>query len=365
MQDRRPIMAILFNRQFISSLNSQDAPEEGIGYMDSAKAVGIKAYFFSVDDINLSDRSIHGWNQGAFGQWVHTRIPWPDFFYDQGKDMPQAERAEADAMRKILPKLVTPINSRRFLDKWFLHCALARYPHMVRLLPDTRLGRSPRLLEAMFKRYWAVIAKPTNSSRGRGISLVRLTGNKRYRVQSYKGEITRNLTIEKAFQLVLQIAGRDRVLLQRHLKLLEAGGRRFDIRMLMGKNAHGEWIVVSPRLRLGQKDSIITNTNRGADRLPLLDTLQQVLDRPTAQLLYSEAEQLSVMVCRYIERAVGPMGEIGLDFIVDQNLRFWFIEANPQPGKALMPHERGTATPLLYRHVMEYCAYLWWLECRE
>ena len=365
MQDRRPIIAILFNRQFISSLNSQDAPEEAIGYMESARAVGINAYFFSVDDINLSDRIIHGWKQGAFGQWVHTMIPWPDFFYDQGKDMPQAERAEADAIRKTLPKLVTPINSRRFLDKWFLYRALARYRVMVRLLPDTRLGRSPRHLEAMFKRYWAVIAKPTNSSRGRGISLVRLTGNKRYRVQSYKGEISRNLTIDKAFRLVLQIAGRDKVLLQKHLRLLEAGGRRFDLRMLMGKNAHGQWIVVSPRLRLGQKDSIITNTNRGADRLPLLDTLQQVLDGPRAQLLYSKAVRLSLMVCRYIERVVGPMGEMGLDFIVDQNLRFWFIEANPQPGKTPLPQERVTPTPLLYRHVMEYCAYLWWLECRE
>lgn len=359
MQEQRPIMVILFNRQFISSLNSQHAPEGALGYMESARAVGIDVYFCSVDDIDTSNHTMYGWRQDTQGNWVHTTIPWPNFFYDQGKDMPQAERAEAEALRKTLPQLVTPINSRRFLDKWFLHRALARYPIIARLLPDTRLGRCPQHLKVMFKRYWAVIVKPTNSSRGRGISVVRLSGRKSYRVQSYKGDVAKNQTIEQAFRLVLHNAGRDQVLLQRYLKLQKAGGRRFDLRMLMGKNAHGVWIVASPRMRLGQKDSLITNTNRGADRMPLLENLQEALGQQAAQKLYAKAEHLSVLVCRYIERVVGPMGEIGLDFILDQDMRLWFIEANPQPGKTPLPQERVTPTPLLYRHVMEYCTYLW------
>ncbi len=354
----RPAIAILFNRRFIRSF-SQEPPEEAVGYMRAAETRNILAYFCSVDDINLGNQTIRGWSRNAAGRWEQASRPWPDYFYDQGKDMSKDERTEVDALRQELPKLATPINTIRFLDKWFLHRGLMRYTQLAPLLPDTGMCSHPRQLGAMLRRHRQVIVKPTNSSRGRGISLVTRTANRKFRVESYKGSAVQNLSLQQAFQEALKNANRDRVLLQQYLGLLEVNGRRFDLRMLMGKDSQGKWLVVSPRMRRGRKGSFVTNTNRGADRLPLLENLQKAVGYREAIRLYAKAERLAIEVCRYIERVVGPMGEIGLDFIVDKDLRFWFIEGNPQPGKSPMPHEAAEEVPLLYSHVMDYCRYLW------
>jgi hypothetical protein len=355
----RPVMAILVNRRFIGSLGNLFAPDEALYYLRSAAAEGISAYFCSVDDIHPSDRTVFGWSEQLPGFLVRTSVPWPDFFYDQGKDMDKDERALADRLRSELIGMIKPVNSQRFLDKWLLHQALRRFRRMRHLLPDTRLGWQPGHLRAMLRRHRAVIAKPTNSSRGRGISLITMRGRRGYTVESAKGEVVECSDLQSAFQQVLSNARRTRVLLQQRLPLLAANGRLFDLRLLMEKNSAGQWILVSPRLRLGREGRIITNTNKGADRLPLLYHLTNILGESAANRISTKAEQLAIMVCRHIERVVGPMGEIGLDFIVDDAHRLWFIEGNPQPGKTPMPEELIGNTPLLYRHVMSYCAHLW------
>jgi len=273
--------------------------------------------------------------------------------------MTPAERAKADALRKVLTKLVTPVNTARFLDKWFLHRSLVRYPAIAPLLPHTVLCSHPHQLRQMLTENETIIAKPTDSSRGRGISLIRKLSGHQYQVESSMGHIYYASSILSVYRKAQSIAHRKQVLLQKQLHLLQIDNRRFDLRMLMGKNVQGQWIVASPRIRLGQPNSFITNTSQGAERLPLLPTLQQAVGLDLALALYEQVKQAAETICNYIELVVGPMGEIGLDFIVDDQLRIWFIEANPQPGKAPLPHEETKDPPLLYRHVMDYCSYLW------
>jgi hypothetical protein len=131
--------------------------------------------------------------------------------------------------------------------------------------------------------------------------------------------------------------------------------------MTMIKDGHGQWAsTVASGIRLAQPGMLVTNCVRGAEWLQFPNGLAQFIgDRPNNEAILAKIMDTSVLVLERLEEALGPMGEVGLDFALDQDLRLWLLEANAKPSKE--PNDYRPGGPIQDKHllIMEYARYLW------
>ncbi|GEB32281.1 MULTISPECIES: YheC/YheD family protein [Brevibacillus] len=211
-------------------------------------------------------------------------------------------------------------------SKWALHNYYSRSASLRRYLPPTAIF-SRKTLRDYMSRYSSVFIKPDNEHMGRGV--IKAWKEKgRYTFVKEKGSQKHASSIDQLYKKVRQKSGSTRHIIQKTIPLAKVHGRRFDIRVMMMRNAAGKWEFAAMLAKVAGKDSIITNVRRGGGyALKVSTALAPTLSKAQIERVTKRLIQLGYEISAHFNQ-FKRRSELGIDFAVDRSGRIYLIEVN-------------------------------------
>jgi hypothetical protein len=345
-----PVVGMLVNTSFMRSLGKRKIPVTAIEHLqEAAPYTSSLCYCFSIKGVDWKNKRIKGYTfiPGA-NKWEARWFPMPYIIYDRGVNFTVEQKPIVKAIRekfKSDPE-IRFINTRGTLGKWPLYNSLYKYPEVRSYLPETILYTSFDDVISMLKKHKFIFIKSSTGSRGEEVLSIKLVDNK-YRIDYYDDKLKiKTLNdingvkehIEK-FVEEKRALGRVKFIIQQGIKLLKYKGHRMDIRIHIVKNGEGKWQATNYYGIYSKGNSTITNFCVGGD-FNLYENLYPEIKEQHPKITIPTQEeigQITVKVATFIEKAFGPMGEIGMDMAIDENGRVWFFEGNARPDKYRTP----------------------------
>ncbi len=125
--------------------------------------------------------------------------------------------------------------------------------------------------------------------------------------------------------------------------------------MVVQKNGIGKWDVSGGCSRQSLANYYLTNSPRrviSVDKLIAEDNL-------VSEELIEQIKNISLQTAVRIEKGLGHMGELSVDFGVDSQGKLWIIEANGKPQKILIDRLKDDElSARIYLRPLEYAFYL-------
>lgn len=312
-----------------------------------ADALGIDVLVFSPRGIKWKAKLIRGYLYSQ-GKWSETQSPFPGAVYN--RIYTASNKLTARLEKAIGEKTV--FNSVTWFDKWDVYTTL-RKTKAASALPETMLY-SLDGLKKMLAKYGKVIVKPRRGQFGKGV----------YRIEASEAgySLYHNLSIpkhtepsvEKLFFSIDYLFRAKPFILQQFIPFAQYKGQIFDIRLYVQKNGRGAWTVNGGLSRVAFEGVYITNQSSH-----LAGISQMVKQRAITARQFEEMKRLCIAVAKALEKSVGHLGEVCVDFCVDASGSVWIIEVNGHTQKKLLLRlDDASVEKIRYYHPLEYAQHL-------
>ena len=127
----------------------------------------------------------------------------------------------------------------------------------------------------------------------------------------------------------------DEIIIQPQISIPGFKSRYFDIRSLVQRTDADHLDLTGIVVRVGSKGSYVPNIDQGGLALEVRPWLNKIFEQQQAEEIYRQIQLLSIKIFQRLELEFGPIGEAGLDFLIDDQRRIWIIEANSKPGRVV------------------------------
>lgn len=223
-----------------------------------------------------------------------------------------------------------PFNS----SKWALHRFYSRSSRLRHYLPPTAVF-SRSSLESFLSRYSSVYIKPDREHMGRGV-IKAWKEDGRYSFVKEKGSRKHSKSVRGLYERIRKNNSSTRHIIQKTIPLAKVGGRRFDIRVMMMRNASGKWEYAAMLAKIAGKGSIITNVRRGGGYALKVETaLASFLSKESIARVKKRLIELGYQISSHFDH-FKRRSQLGIDFAVDRSGRIYLIEVNHEvPSHAL------------------------------
>lgn len=309
---------------------------------------------YTPDDVDLHHPVIRGYVY-QLGRWVKQDHPYPsishDIGYYSGSDTLQKVKAI-----KAHPQL--PFLGYGLGNKWNIHKHLIKSLQLKPYLLPTVPALNTSTVMQMLKKHRAVMLKPLNGSRGKGI--MKLSFDEHGYTLEENEKLQQHFSEEEFRLTIAGILSKERYLVQKWVDIRDQNGSVFDIRVLMQKNGSARWVLTGMGVRQGSQEKITSNLTGGGQAFPVLPFLKEQFSPSVAKELYSKLEQVSYLIPSFLERSYGKrLVELGLDIAIDRKTKIWIIEVNIKPGRTLWKKISDMeADRISLRHPIQYARYL-------
>ncbi|ELK43227.1 YheC/YheD family protein [Brevibacillus agri] len=299
----------------------------------AGQKLGAEIYLFSHQDVHGKEKKIRGFVPKAGGGWTSRWFPWPEVVIDR--------------YRRRVPEYIRMRNSDLFFfanspfsKKWRVTQLLAKDERVKRWIPETHLYEKKKMT-SMLARYPLVYVKPGNGSGGKSILRVAAVGkeyalsgrDKQYQVHTARLDSKAAVENWVGRWVAEQRIADGNFLVQQGLDLGLIPNHVVDVRVLIQKDAEGEWSVTGSGVRIGEPGSSTSNLHGGGRAVPFVPLIESCFGRRQAPHTIRECHLLAHEVASTLEDYFGRMMEFGLDIGVDVNGQVWLIEVNPKPGR--------------------------------
>ncbi|MFO7262886.1 MAG: hypothetical protein A6D91_03585 [Bacillaceae bacterium G1] len=358
-----PVVGIFVRPDYLTAIAQGRVPLTAKKDVQANAVAKCLITFFSVDGIRWEEQTIRGWTYSpAHKRWISRWFPFPDVIYDRGVHYPPSLKPKVKAARARFraDPHIQFINNSDYLGKWELYTRLSQYPEMRPYLPETRRYESIRDLETMLQNHPLVYIKSFYGSQGKEVmSVAKVT--KGYRVKFYHNGIQRwrAVSLSQIETWIRRFFGNKPLVLQRGIDLLTYKGRRIDLRVLLCKDGTGQWKAIYNQANVSLPGSTITTIGRNFKNYTDVYRLFRRIGKPARLPTDDTIRRETIRIARYIDKAFGPQGELGMDMAVDRQGKIWFIEANTRPEKLPIPgleDTRGVSPQFLA--VFQYATFL-------
>ncbi|WP_040204427.1 YheC/YheD family endospore coat-associated protein [Neobacillus jeddahensis] len=253
--------------------------------------------------------------------WKKDRFPYPDLVYNRIPFRKIEKNERCQQFFSLLKEKNIPFFNPSFIDKYELFSLLKNHEYLQHFLPQTILIQDKRGLSTFLKKLKRLYLKPTQSSKGKGIVRIKLTGNEQVQLEgvnkqehyhsfSHFWEQWGTELLEKSY------------LAQEEIQSAEHDGHRFDFRILAHAN-HDEYIVTGVGIRQSQEQGITTHIPAGGKLLPY-------------QLLQSSKhdqfiQSIVIPIGKALSKHLGYFGEFSIDAGVSEMGQYYIYEVNSKP----------------------------------
>lgn len=208
-------------------------------------------------------------------------------------------------------------------------------PEMRKLVPETR-RMNEHSLRDMLQLYSMVYVKPESGTYGKGVMRVERIGGT-YSYQS--GEKKRSFdTFDALYRSVKRHKRNRPYLVQRGIRLLKHRGRRFDLRVMVQRNARREWETTGIIGRVAHPRKIVTNYHSGGKPTEVRKLLRPHAPGHQLPRIESELSAIGRNAARALSRTYPGIDSVGADIGLDDGLRAWIIELNTNPDPYIFRH---------------------------
>lgn len=332
----RPVIGVLVNNFFF---HVADGKLFAAKLMQANEKARCSIYFFYPENIDWSNKKIQGYLPAMNNEeWLVSWWPFPDIIYDRGAGFRNYKKTKVEEVRRHFHNLpeIQFINSGK-LEKWKVYDKLSKFTNAKSCLPETILYQDFQDIKKMLARYKTIFLKTSAGSGGRGVFSIENQGKgfylRYYSDGTHQTKFAATLrAIYPYLDRIARAAG-DRIVVQQGIRLVQLRGRRLDLRVLMVKDKNGIWSAVYNQARVAQEGAVITNLSLGGNVMNYSD-IYPVLKASYPSIAVDEKiRDICAGISRYIEKAFGPFGEIGLDLAIDEAGKVWLLEANSKPSK--------------------------------
>ncbi|MEW9670692.1 YheC/YheD family protein [Ammoniphilus sp. 3BR4] len=324
-----------------------------------AESLNTEVFVFSPDDqLETGQFRALAYKKGK--GWTPKICPPPDIIYDRFRNM------QPQAFRKFVQfrnQTSLPFLNSRLAHKWNLHRFLQSHPDVSKWLPESLFLESTKDVSTLFKKYPTIYIKPVNGTGGRGILAVKRHGTETFLVS---GRDPLRRKVKKSFTSLGQLSHfiaawtKDtKYIVQQGLNLEWEPGLVTDFRLLVQKNAQGDWALTGLGGKVGTKNSATSNLHSGGKAVHPDRFLQKYLPESKRLSIYEECKELGLSVAQVLENKFGRLTELGIDIGIDRDGQVWIIEVNNKPGRDIF-HQIGDLDTYrkAVRRPVEYARFL-------
>lgn len=320
-------------------------------------------YVFRGQDINPSKRTVNGYCYDyAANKWKKHEFPYPDAVIDRCYPNPYIYHS-------LLEQVIGPgkiFNKQSMINKLDFFEALDTDNFLRKYIPQTRSFNHSLDLTYFLQKYPEVFLKPVNAMKGNGIVVVRNIGQGllecQYRIKGKNFNQQINSTAE-IYPVLESAAGLSRpyVIQQGVSRMIYQEGP-FSFRTWAMKNGKGRWVMPGMFAKGTFGKSFLTNFTAGAKLIPLKGLFDEIIPRLpySKRKLVRSMKNLTLKTAAVLDKHYGPLGELGLDIVLDIKGSPWLIEANGNPGNIpiFIQTEYPSWRNLVFQYPLDYASFL-------
>ncbi|MFD2170662.1 YheC/YheD family protein [Tumebacillus lipolyticus] len=309
----------------------------------------IPILFFHPHQMALGANSVSGFRQRANGSWWYGRTKLPHLIVDQVFVHIARLDPQYAALKRSLRARGIPVLNPRLPDKRGVWRALSDSPALAAHLPATdSLLRAEEAI-GWLTRYPSVFLKPVRGSKGQGVLCISRAEDGLFTIAEQKRR-----TVDRAqlLQLIAAQLKRTPHLIQQGVSLVEVGGCKIDLRVVLFRDGERRWRPVTTVPRAGQAGQAVTNLARGGRIEPLswleAEMNKRRLNMPTRE----QIEQVAILTAEALTPIRPTLAFLGIDIGLTTDGELYPLDINPRPGRqALSMADRKAA----YQHLLAFC----------
>ncbi|WP_164931546.1 YheC/YheD family protein [Longirhabdus pacifica] len=336
------------------------------GPIQANKKVGVTLYLFSQHNVNFRRNTILGTvYDSTQKKWKKKRFVLPHVVYNFNTLTPRSTFI-IKTMRKKGIRFITPPIRKYY--KWHQHTMLSKNEEINKHLPDTRRVHLQRInvlrqtLRLMLNQYGSVYIKGNFANYGSQIFKVSTSPSPHHAFQySFKRKhiIRGNVdNIDQIITVMKKYFKTNDLIIQQTIPLLHYKNQIVDFRAEAQRGKDGELNITGITTRIGVQNSPITNYGSMVDFDTFMMDYSDQISIHLDDLKNSVEEKLKQIYLAY-EKEYGNIGEMGMDFALDTNFKFWHIECNRRSGKnAFLVAQKRQNIEKLYMNPLLYAKYL-------
>lgn len=290
-------------------------------YCQNYSQIGGLVYFCTIEGVDLKSKTISGYyfdpDVGKAGRLKPGVFPFPGVVY-------RRLRISMSILSELYKHVGNKIFNARIFNKWEMWTVLSKAGFTN--TPFTTRLNGPDSLKKMLDLYSSIYLKPEIGRFGNGILKIEKTADG-YILKEKSGITFCLEEFIQVFNLVQENKNKGNYIIQQAVPL-NFKQNPIDFRVILQKDGSQKWTCSGVIAKNGLKGQIHTN-NPSYIELGH-DALQRIFELSPEEALEKENEiiRICTQACLLIERTYGKFGDVGIDVIVDENLKIWVLEIN-------------------------------------
>ncbi|NEN86069.1 YheC/YheD family protein [Paenibacillus elgii] len=313
------------------------------------KAAHMRLFCFTPSEIDWKRKTILGLHHSKW-KWVQQRFPFPEVVYNRCYTTKKTtiERLEAAIGSSKC------FNQQNRFDKYEIYKLLSQplAPYLPETVPYDR-ETAAQLLET----HKVLYVKPCYGYQGKGVYRVEAKESGEIHISQHYFSPQFVAADVPQYQTKLdKLLGSALYLVQQGVNLQQWNDQVFDVRALVQKDESGVWSVTNVVSRIAHKGCFNTSI---CDKICMSDeVLRHLYPHEKADAFLQTIRDISLKAAETVESGTGlHLGELSVDFALDNDERLWIIEVNGKPQKEIYDEFRGQDA--VYKRPLQYADYLY------
>jgi len=285
--------------------------------------------------------------------WKEETLPFPDAVYNRcyKKTTNIAHSVESIIGHKCF-------NTITHFNKWVIYNLLKK-SQLKAYLPDTFLYDQSKFSNIL-EQFKLLYIKPVYGNKGKKVYRIELVENGDTLISSHslapRYICRKNEDIQGKLAEIM--GQKQQYIMQKGIRSSQVEDCYYDLRVLVQKDIYGKWTISAIASRIAYDDffntAIFKAIYDAEIYLPQLFPLKE-----TGETLLQILKDVSIKAAGLLDYHLGLLGELSVDFILDENSNLWIIEINGKPQKSIYKNIEGFRyEELIYQRPLEYAYYL-------
>ncbi|SEO76057.1 YheC/YheD family protein [Paenibacillus sp. OV219] len=313
--------------------------------------LNLHLFAFTPSDINWENQRINGLSLNK-GVWKQSSFAFPKVVYNRSfnKKTITIQRLEnVIGTNKCFNKI-------NFFSKWDLY-NLFKQSELNPYIPET-LSYDQANVSELLEKYHVVYIKPAYGFKGKSVYRVEQTNHGDVNISLYSLAPRYICRHNESYQGKLgELLGSENYMVQQGIFIQKLNHRYFDIRVLVQKDISGAWTVSTLACRVAYEHYF--NTSMCEFIYDAAEVIPLIFSQDKTNEIFQSLHEVSIAAAQVAEAHIGSLGELSVDFAIDEQGKLWIIELNGKPQKSIYKDMKSSKHKnLVYSRPLEYAYYL-------